>query len=244
MNSTPLLQVDGLAAGYFGATVVRDLHMHVHAGQIVALLGPNGAGKTTTLRTIAGLLPTVKGRILLAGQDIGQLNTHDRARSGIVMVSERRGIFRGLTVGEHLKIHYRGQRISNELAYELFPALTNLKNRQAGLLSGGEQQMLGLARAFSREPKVLMIDEMSLGLAPVIVERLLPLIRQIAQTLKTAVLLVEQHVDLALETADYAYVLAHGDNVLEGSASVLAADRHLIQASYMGQRNTPRPPPT
>lgn len=234
MSGIPMLELESVSAGYMGANVIRNVSIQVRAGQVVALLGPNGAGKTTTLRTISGLIPCSGGRILYEGQDVAQMSPQRRARRGIVMVSDHRGIFKGLTVAEHLRLKYPKQDLDSSRAYEYFPALEELKNRRAGLLSGGEQQMLGIARALVRRPRVLMLDEMSLGLAPVMVERLLPVIRQVAEDLDTAVLMVEQHVYLALEVADYAYVLAHGDGVLQGEAQTLSADTELIQRSYLG----------
>jgi branched-chain amino acid transport system ATP-binding protein len=231
-----LLVLDGLTAGYDQAAVIRDLDIAVGAGEIVALLGPNGAGKTTTLRVVSGIVKPMAGRVLFAGEDLARVSPPARARLGIAHVPEGRGLFFGLTVAEHFRLHYRGERLDEDLAYEYFPKLSELQNRRTGLLSGGEQQMLAVARALARRPKLLLLDELSLGLAPVIVEGLLPVVRQFARELGCAVLVVEQHVHLALEVADRGYVLSHGQIVLHDDAERLRADRQLLIASYLGEQ--------
>jgi len=231
-----VLRLDGLTAGYEGAAVIRDLDLTVAPGEVVALLGANGAGKTTTLRAISGLVKPIAGRVLFEGRDLARSSPSARARRGIAHVPEGRGLFFGLTIAEHFRLGYRGERLNEALAYEYFPKLADLQGRRAGLLSGGEQQMLAVARALARNPSLLLLDELSLGLAPVIVEWLLPVVRSFAQERGCAVLLVEQHVHLALEVADRGYVLSHGEIVLHNDAERLRADRQLLVASYLGEQ--------
>jgi branched-chain amino acid transport system ATP-binding protein len=230
-----VLALEGLTAGYDEAAVIRELNVTVRTGEVVALLGANGAGKTTTLRAVSGLLKPMDGRVVYDGEDLVRSSPSARARAGIAHVPEGRGLFYGLTVAEHFRLAPRNERLDEDLAYEYFPKLSELQKRRVGLLSGGEQQMLAVARALARKPKLLLLDELSLGLAPVIVEWLLPVVRQFAQEQKSAVLLVEQHVHLALEVADRGYVLSHGRIVLENDAQHLRADKQLLIASYLGE---------
>ena len=230
-----VLQITDLSAGYDNVPVVRRLHLSVAAGEVVALLGANGAGKTTTLRAISGLMKLTSGTVSLAGADLASVSPTGRARLGIAHVPEGRGIFFGLTVAEHFRLGLRVERADIEGVLEHFPALRGLQDRRAGLLSGGEQQMLAIACALTRKPKLLLLDELSLGLAPVIVERLLPVVRQFADERQTAVVLVEQHVRLGLEIADRVYVLAHGELTASGTAEELRGNTELLVASYLGE---------
>jgi branched-chain amino acid transport system ATP-binding protein len=225
-----VLELDQLSVGYDRAPVVRDLTLTVGGGEVVALLGANGAGKTTTLRAVSGLLRPARGAIRLAGQDLAGVSPTARARLGVAHVPPDRGIFFGLTVAEHFRL----DGTDLDAAAGHFPALRPLSGRKAGLLSGGEQQMLAIARALARRPRLLMLDEMSLGLAPVIVDRLLPVVREFATSHGTGVLLVEQHVHLALKIADRGYVLSHGELAASGPAAQLSQDRALLAASYLG----------
>jgi branched-chain amino acid transport system ATP-binding protein len=216
--------------------VVRDLDLSVAAVEVVAMLGPNGAGKTTTLKAISGLVRPLGGRIVFDGADASKLGPEVLARRGVAHVPEGRGLFFGLTVAEHFRLGHRRERLDADRAYEYFPALAELRGRPVGLLSGGEQQMLAVARALVRRPRLLLLDELSLGLAPVVVERLLPVVREYALQSGCAVLLVEQSMQLALEIADRGYVLSHGEVVLHRSARELRADEQLLVASYLGEQ--------
>jgi branched-chain amino acid transport system ATP-binding protein len=236
-DAIDVLELDQLSVGYDRAPVVRDLTLAVGPGEVVALLGANGAGKTTTLRAISGLLKPASGAIRLAGQDLAGVAPTARARLGLAHVPPDRGIFFGLTVAEHFRL----DRTEMDAAIDHFPALRPLGGRRAGLLSGGEQQMLAIARALNRGPKLLMLDEMSLGLAPVIVDRLLPVVREFATSHGAGVLLVEQHVRLALKIADRGYILSHGELAASGPAAQLSQDRALLAASYLGE--APGAPP-
>jgi branched-chain amino acid transport system ATP-binding protein len=236
--SEPVLAIEGLTAGYEDAAVLRELSLTVGEGEVVALLGANGAGKTTTLRAISGVVHPMQGAIALSGEDLEGVSISGRARMGIAHVPENRGVFFGLTVAEHFRLGHRGERLDEGAAYKHFPALAELKDRRCGLLSGGEQQMLAVGRALARHPRLLLLDELSLGLAPLIVERLLPVVREYAVESGCGVLLVEQHIQLALTVADRGYVLSHGELVLEDRAEALRGNRELLMASYFGERAT------
>jgi branched-chain amino acid transport system ATP-binding protein len=234
LSEQHLLEVKSLDVGYLGSPVVRDLNLHVAAGEVVALLGANGAGKTTTLSAIAGLIAPLGGRIGFDGADIAGTAPHRLARAGLSLVPEGRSLFFGMTVSEHLKLAKTGDALPKEELLAFLPELEKCLNRKAGVLSGGEQQMLAVGRALVARPRLLLVDEMSLGLAPVIVERLLPILRRVASDLGAGVLFVEQHVAKALQLADRAYVLSHGQLVLEGAAAELRKRPDLLKSSYLG----------
>ncbi|MDX6654840.1 MAG: branched-chain amino acid transport system ATP-binding protein [Solirubrobacterales bacterium] len=228
------LNCEGLTAGYAGASVVRGLDLEVAQGKVLALLGPNGAGKTTILAAIAGLHPRMEGSVRIDGEELTSGRPRHASRAGVVLVPDDRALFRNLTLRENLTLAASNKaRVDDTL--ELFPQLKRRLKVAAGLLSGGEQQMLAIGRALVQEPKALLIDELSMGLAPTIVEELLPIVRDAASERGVAVVLVEQHVALALSAADQAIVLVHGEAVLRGEANDLAASRGLVEAAYLGE---------
>ena len=239
LDREPLLQVDGLVAGYDGVPVVHGIDMVVDAGEVVVLLGANGAGKSTTLLTLSGLLPALGGEVRFAGQPVTQRRRGTApavrlARAGLCHVPEDRGLFADLTVAEHLRLsRRRGEGSATDSVPDRFPALARLADRRAGLLSGGEQQMLALARGLASRPRILLVDELSLGLAPLVVRDLMPVLRQIADEDGVGVLVVEQHVQLALSVADRAYLLRRGRIALSGSAAELAARLDEVEAGYL-----------
>jgi branched-chain amino acid transport system ATP-binding protein len=231
---TAALECQGLVAGYGPVKVVRNLDLEVEAGSVLAVLGPNGAGKTTVMNTLAGLLPRLGGEVRVDGQLLPSGRPRSASRAGVVLVPDDRALFTTLTVRENLEAaRHKGCPPAASML-ELFPVLESRWAVTAGALSGGEQQMLAVARAVIQQPHVLLIDEMSMGLAPVIVESLLPIVRKIADTTGAVVVLVEQHVHLALEVADRAVVLVHGAVTLAGSAETLSAQPDRLEAAYLG----------
>jgi branched-chain amino acid transport system ATP-binding protein len=231
---TPLLECRELDAGYNGVAVVREFSMTLEAGEVVALLGPNGAGKTTVLLTLAGLLPPLNGTVELLGQPIPVGRPHLVTRRGLALVPDDRSLFTTLTTRENLEVGPRRDPEAMEQVLDYFPALRTRLNLKAGMLSGGEAQMLAVARALIQRPKVLLIDEMSMGLAPVIIEELLPRMRAIALQSGAGVILVEQHVGLAVEVADRVIVLIHGSTAFTRPAAEVAADPGTLEAAYLG----------
>jgi branched-chain amino acid transport system ATP-binding protein len=233
--TAPVIQVANLVAGYGGVSVLHGITLEVRPSQVVALLGANGAGKSTTLMSIAGAVTPTRGHVALNSVDVSKMRPHRIARLGLAFVPEDRGILFQLTVTENLRLRrQRNSTMSVDEVFELFPTLPALSNRKAGLLSGGEQQMLGIACALMTDPKALLLDELSHGLAPVIVEQLLPAVRDISRKKQLAVLLVEQHVADSLEVADYGYILNRGRVVASGPAAEFRNRRDLIEASYLG----------
>jgi len=231
---TSAVECRGLVAGHGAVPVVRSLDLAVEHGTVLAVLGPNGAGKTTLLGTLAGLLPSLGGEVLVDGKPLPRGKPRAANQAGLVLVPDDRALFTTLTARENLVLARRAGAPTLEEILEMFPALRDRMGVAAGALSGGEQQMLAVARGLVQKPRVLLIDEMSMGLAPVIVEDLLPVVRHIAEATGAVVVLVEQHVKLALEVADQAIVLVHGDVTLAGSASELAADSGRLEAAYLG----------
>ena len=227
-QSVPALQAEGVSAGYGPQAVIHDIDLVVYPGEIVGLVGANGAGKTTTLLTLAGELPTLAGQVSIDGTPT-TAPLHTRARQGLTFVTEEKSVFMSLTTRDNLRV----AEVELETALELFPELEKLLGVRAGLLSGGEQQMLTLARALSRHPHVLLADELSMGLAPLVVKRLLDAVVRGAKQQGTAVLLVEQHVRKALEYCDRAYVMQRGRIELTGTARELLAQIADIENHYL-----------
>jgi branched-chain amino acid transport system ATP-binding protein len=222
------LEATGLSAGFDGVAAVRQLDLQVRAGEVVALLGANGAGKTTTILTLAGELAPIEGQISWLGKSV-KSPLFRRAREGLALVTEEKSVFMGLSTRDNLSLG----RGSVDRALELFPELQEHLDRRAGLLSGGQQQMLTLARALASDPKVLLADELSLGLAPLIVIRLLEAVRESAKSNGVGVLLVEQHVRQVLRYADRVYVLQRGRCVFEADAQVATENIDSIEKMYL-----------
>ncbi|MER5626766.1 ABC transporter ATP-binding protein [Streptosporangium sp. NPDC002544] len=234
---TAALAVTGLTAGYGSLIVLRDLTFHVEPGEIVVILGANGAGKTTTLRALSGEIPA-EGAIELADRQVGGLRADQRARLGIGHVPEGRGTFVDLTVEENLRLgayHRPAREVPGAMErwFEVFPQLAERRGQLAGSMSGGEQQMLAVARALMGAPKLLLLDEPSMGLAPMLVAELFRSLAEMNRQTGTAMLLVEQNAELALSIADRAYVLEHGRIVSTGTAEELRGDDS-IRRAYLG----------
>ncbi|MEU9900451.1 ABC transporter ATP-binding protein [Streptomyces phaeochromogenes] len=227
----PLIEARALSAGYGTVPVLRDLDIEVRPGEVVALLGPNGAGKSTTLRVLSGELAPMSGEVRWLG-GTGQAPLHRRARQGLAYVGER-AVFTRLDTADNLRVG----RVTTDQALALFPELEKRLRTGAGMLSGGEQQMLSLARALCRTPKLLLADELSLGLAPLVVDRLLRAVREAADR-GLGALLVEQHVRKVLDIADRVYVLRRGRIVMTGTPKELRANLDEIESSYLAHTTT------
>jgi branched-chain amino acid transport system ATP-binding protein len=232
-----LLEIDALAVRYGAVQALRGVSLTVDQGEIVTLLGANGAGKTTTLRTVSSLLKPVAGSVHFDGRRVDTLPAHEVVGVGIGHVPEGRRVFPTMTVQENLNMGaYRDRRHlreDSERVLEMFPAIAGRRKQDAGTLSGGEQQMLAIGRALMGRPRLLLLDEPSMGLAPLIVTRIFEIIRQINET-GTTVLLVEQNASQALRLAGRGYVLANGEIVLEGTAKQLLADP-AVRSAYLGE---------
>jgi branched-chain amino acid transport system ATP-binding protein len=222
------LEARGIAAGYGPQPVIHDVDITVRPGEVVALLGANGAGKTTTLLTLAGELPPMRGEVAIDGH-VTKAPLYKRARNGLTFVTEEKSVFMGLSARDNLRV----AGVDLDEALTLFPELERRLQVRGGLLSGGEQQMLTLARALAREPRVLLADELSMGLAPLVVKRLLEAVRAAADQRGAAVLLVEQHVRKALRYADRAYVMRRGRIELSGTAAELNSRIDEIEDQYL-----------
>ena len=241
MNTTakqPILSIKGLQVAYGGIQAVKGVDMDVYEGELVTLIGANGAGKTTTLKAITGILPYKSGDVIYQGKSIKGANAWDLVAQGLVMVPEGRGVFARMTIVENLQM---GAYLFNDktlydkgvdYAFETFPRLKERANQLAGTLSGGEQQMLAMARALMSQPKLLILDEPSMGLSPVLTEVIFKVIDKVSKEGITVVL-VEQNANLALQAADRGYVMDSGNMIMTGNAHDLLTDPK-VQAAYLG----------
>jgi branched-chain amino acid transport system ATP-binding protein len=233
-----LLEISDLKVAYGGIHAIKGIDLHVAQGELVALIGSNGAGKTTTLKTLAGLLHPAGGKIHYDGNSLHNVAAHQRAAMGIALVPEGRGVFARMTIAENLLMGAYCRNDKSEIAtdlermYELFPRLFERKDQLAGTLSGGEQQMVAMARALMSRPRLLMLDEPSMGLAPLMVQKIFDTIRDIA-ALGMSILLVEQNARLALEVARRGYVMESGAITLSGEAGELLGS-DAVQRAYLG----------
>jgi branched-chain amino acid transport system ATP-binding protein len=232
-----VLEVSGLHAGYGPVEVLEDVSFSVGEGETVALLGANGAGKTTTLRAICGMV-RARGKVAIDGRDVTKRSTEQIVRLGVAHVPEGRGTFSPLTVDENLRLgayarRNGDKRATRDYVFGLFPRLQERRTQRAGTLSGGEQQMLAIGRALMLKPKLMLLDEPSLGLAPLLVRELFKTLRQIKEDEGTAMLIVEQNANLVLEFADAAHVLETGRIALSGSADEVSQDETMRKA-YLG----------
>ncbi|MGE5089448.1 MAG: ABC transporter ATP-binding protein [Candidatus Levyibacteriota bacterium] len=239
MTTTPLLALEGLALAYGGIQAVKGIDLAVGAGELVCLIGANGAGKTTTLKGICGMLPPRSGAVRYAGESIAGRRPFELVRRGLVMVPEGRGMFGALTIEENLAMgaYIRDDRAAVrediERVFTLFPRLKERRSQTAGTLSGGEQQMLAIGRALMSRPKLLLLDEPSMGLAPLMVQKVFETIVSVSREGVT-ILLIEQNARLALEVSDRGYVMESGEITLEGAATKLLHDPK-VRAAYLGE---------
>jgi branched-chain amino acid transport system ATP-binding protein len=237
--SEAVLRIDGLQTYYGKIHALKGISLSVQKGQIVTLLGANGAGKSTTLKTISGLVRSAAGRITFLGKDITTTPPHDIVRMGLIQAPEGRRIFKGLSVQENLDLggftnvqDKAGKERRLQYIFELFPILFKRRKQDSALLSGGEQQMLAIGRALMTDPKLMLLDEPSMGLAPFLVQAIMKIIRKLNEQ-GTTILLVEQNAKVALKLADYGYVLETGNIVIEGDGATLRQDESIVKA-YLG----------
>ena len=224
----PVVETRGLSAGYGAQAVISDINLVLHPGEVVGLFGANGAGKTTTMLALAGELMPMTGEVELHGE-VTRDPLYRRAQNGLMFVTEEKSVIMGLTTRDNLRVG----GVDIDIALGLFPELEKRINIMGGLLSGGEQQMLSLARALGRNPRILLADELSLGLAPIVVQRLLQAVRDAAAELGMAVLLVEQHVRQALKFADRAYIMRRGTVEISGTTTELMSRISDIEETYL-----------
>ncbi|HBX77702.1 MAG TPA: ABC transporter ATP-binding protein [Acidimicrobiaceae bacterium] len=233
MDSSPLLELQGVRACYDTIEVLHGVDLAVPAGKVLALLGPNGAGKTTTLKVACGLIPPSAGKVVLAGRDCTGVRPEELARRGLVTIPEGKGVFPNLTVRENLQVAtYSGRKLSEveAMSYERFPRLGERRNQLVGTMSGGEQQMLSMARGLASNPALLFLDELSMGLAPLVVEELYGIVAQIAHS-GVSILVVEQFARTVLGVADYAAIMVHGQVRAIGSPAEIEQE---LSAAYLG----------
>jgi branched-chain amino acid transport system ATP-binding protein len=237
-NKPVLLSINDLHVSYGGIKAVKGVSLEVREGELVTLIGANGAGKSTTLKAVMGLLPFKTGDIQFRGKSIKSLSTWDRVKQGLVMVPEGRGVFARMTIVENLQmgafLHDNKEEYERgvDYAFTTFPRLKERANQLAGTMSGGEQQMLAMARALMTQPKLLILDEPSMGLSPVLTETIFEVINKVSQEGMTVVL-VEQNANLALHAADRGYVMDSGNMIMSGNADVLLNDPK-VQEAYLG----------
>lgn len=241
MSDLPLLlEVNDLCVGYGKVGVLQDVNLFVPQGQIVTVIGPNGAGKTTMLASMMGLLQPTRGRVRFMGKDVGKMDVEDRVALGMNLVPESRALFGEMSVGDNLqmgsfmrhRLGYRDHKETLSEVFSIFPRLEERRAQKAATLSGGERQMLAIGRALMGKPRLLMLDEPSLGLAPLIVREILHIISELKKT-GVSILLVEQNARAALQIADYGYVLEMGEVALEGASKDLIHDSKVVD-SYLG----------
>jgi branched-chain amino acid transport system ATP-binding protein len=236
-----MLEVGELVSGYGKSEVLRGISLEVKKGQIVTIIGPNGAGKTTLFRTIFGLLPARKGKILFENEDLSKLSSLARIRKGIALVPQGRNVFPDLNVLENMELgaytvsDQRQVQASMEGCYNLFPVLRERKRQRAGTLSGGEQQMLVIARALMSKPRFIMLDEPSLGISPRLVKEIFKTIDTINKTTHTTICLVEQNANIALRLGHFGYVMEGGQVKMSGSTQDLMNDER-VKHAYLGKR--------
>ena len=237
VSESPLLQLDAVDTYYGQIHILQGVNLQVGAGELVCLLGGNASGKSTTLKTVLGIVQPKRGAVRFAGEDVTQRSTSYRIRKGIAIVPENRRLFAPMTVLENLQmgayLHGGGTKEDFERVYQLFPLLHERRTQLAGTLSGGEQQMVAMGRALMAKPKLLLMDEPSMGLAPILVERSFEIIKQVHES-GVAMLIVEQNANVSLSIADRGYVLSTGRLVLEGAADELRENEDLRKA-YLGR---------
>ncbi|WP_240962819.1 ABC transporter ATP-binding protein [Antrihabitans stalactiti] len=239
-SGAPMLEAIDLVVNYGRIQALHGISLQVQAGELVTLLGANGAGKTTTMRALSGLLPLTRGKIMFDGRDITHMKAHDRVKAGMIQAPEGRGIFPGMTVQENLDMGCYARKFESKAKYnetlewifELFPRLLERRTQVGGTLSGGEQQMVAIGRSLMARPKLLLLDEPSMGLAPMIIQQIFRIIAEI-NALGTTILLVEQNAQQALTRTHRAYILETGEVTKDGTGKDLLADP-AIKAAYLG----------